>query len=344
MRFKRLALVAGIAGLLTALSAGAVLAAPRSQEDPEVTTTEAAVEQHGYLGVALAPVTDSVREALEIPEDVDGLVVRQADPEGPAAVAGIERGDVLTAINGLPSTDIESVRAALEGLLPGDVVTLTIYSDGALVDVDVTLGEAPDRAGRQPHRAPHWLTQAQQPMGAYPNLLDGELRLVNDEGDVVTFNVTPGEVVTTGEDTLTIQKKDESEATFTLNEESIVLQKGERVELDALEDGSRVVVLEQDGEVKAVIAGPFRNHRQGPQVSGRRVDASSLPPEVREHLRGIEGELQERFENQTNGLPGMQHRIEGLERHMRGLHERLENLEQSGDTDPVGSTTGDQEA
>ena len=346
MRFRRWALVAGMAGLLTALSAGAVLAAPRSQEDPEVTTTEAAVEQHGYLGIALAPVTDSVREALEIPEDVDGLVVRQVNPEGPAAGAGIERGDVLTAINGLPSTDIKSVRAALEGLQPGEAVTLTLYSDGALADVAVTLGEAPDRPGNKPHRpqAPRWLIQAQRLIGAYPNLLDGELRLVNDEGDVVTFNVTPGEVVTTGEDTLTIQKKDESEATFTLNEESVVLQNGERVELDALEEGSRVVVLEQDGEVKAVIASPFRNHRQGPRVNVRRFDASSLPPEVREHLRGIEGELRERFENQANGLPVMRHRIDGLERHMRGLHERLENLEQSGDTDPVGFTTSDQQA
>ena len=345
MRFRRWALVAGIAGLLTALSAGAVLAAPRGQEDPEATTAEAAVEQHGYLGIALSPLSDSAREQLEIPEDVDGLVVRQAVPEGPAAEAGVERGDVLTAIDGQPSTDIESVRAALEGLQPGDVVTLTLYSDGAVVDVAVTVGEAPERAHRQGRqRTPQWLSHVQQLMGAYPNLLDGELRLVNGEGEVVTFNVTPGQVVTAEADTLTIEKKDESEATFTLTEDSIVLKKGERVELDALEGGARVVVLEQDGEVKAVIAGQIRNHGRGPQVNPRRFDASSLPPEVRERLEGLEGELRERFENQNNGLPGLRHRIEGLERHMRGLHERLGQLEQSGDADPAGSTTSDQQA
>jgi hypothetical protein len=347
MRVKGLALVAGIAGLLAALSVGAVLAAPRSQVGPEVANTKVAVEQHGYLGITLAPLIDSVREALEIPEDVSGLVVRRVNPEGPAAVAGIERGSILTVINNLSLTSTQPVRAALKGLVPGDIVTLTLYSDGALVDVAVTLGEASDRAGHQQHRpqVPHWLTQTQQLRNAYPNLLSGELRMVNDEGDVVTFNVTPGQVITAGNDTLTIQKRDESEATFTLNEESIVPQKGERVELDALETGSRVVVLEQDGEVTAVIAGPFGNHRQGKQVNGRHFDASPpLPPEVQGHLRRIEGTLQKRFTNQASRLPGMQRHIEGLEHPMRGLRERLGRLEQRGDTGPVGSATNDQQA
>ena len=273
MRFRRWTLIVAIAGLLAALSTGAVLAAPSSQEDPEAETAEAAAQQHGYLGLALMPVNDSVRERLEIPEDVDGLVVRHVDPEGPAADADVAQGDVVTALNGQPTPDIESARAAFVDLQPGDVVTLTVYRNGASHDVAVTLGEAPDRPHNKPHRrhAPRWISQVQQLMGAYPNLLDGELRLVNGEGEVVTFNVTPGQVVTTAESTLTVEKKDESEATFTLTEDSIVIKKGERVERDALEEGSRVVVVEQDGAVKAVIAGPFRHHRQGPRVNIRRL-------------------------------------------------------------------------
>jgi hypothetical protein len=295
--------------------------------------------------MALSPITDSVRARMEIPEDIDGLVVRQAAPDGPAAEAGVERGNVLTAINGQLTTNIESTRAALANLQSGDVVTLAMYSDGALVDVAVTLGEARERAhqqGRQ--RTPQWLSHVQQLMGAYPNLLDGELRVVNGEGEAVMFNVTPGQVGTVGEDTLTLERKDASEASFTLTEDSSVLKNGKHVELDTLKEGARVVVLEQDGEVKAVIAGQIRNRQRGPQVNAKRIDASFLPPEVRERLEGLEGEIKERFENQANGLPGRKHRVEGLERHMRGLHERLGQLEQSGGADPASSTTGDQQA
>ncbi len=47
------------------------------------------------LGMSLAPLTDDLRERLDIEQDVTGAVVLKVDPNGSAAEQGIRRGDIL---------------------------------------------------------------------------------------------------------------------------------------------------------------------------------------------------------------------------------------------------------
>lgn len=47
------------------------------------------------LGMTLAPLTDDLRDRLDIDNDVDGAVVVRVDPNGSAAESGIRRGDIL---------------------------------------------------------------------------------------------------------------------------------------------------------------------------------------------------------------------------------------------------------
>jgi len=60
-------------------------------------------------------------------------------PGGPADQAGIQPGDVITAIDGVPVTDAEQLIVAIRTHAPGDTVTLTIKRDGQETDVSVTL-------------------------------------------------------------------------------------------------------------------------------------------------------------------------------------------------------------
>ena len=77
-------------------------------------------------------------EALgyEVPYDGDGAQVVEVVADGPAAAAGLEVGDTIVAIDGAPVRVAEDVGAAVDGLVPGDVVTVTVEpypEDGATV-------------------------------------------------------------------------------------------------------------------------------------------------------------------------------------------------------------------
>ena len=71
-----------------------------------VSKKEAAAQ--GKLGLALRPLQPD--EQQEAGTD-SGLVVQQAS--GPAAQAGVQAGDVLLSINGIPVKNIEQVRATV---------------------------------------------------------------------------------------------------------------------------------------------------------------------------------------------------------------------------------------
>ena len=60
-------------------------------------------------------------------------------PGGPADQAGIQPGDVITAVDGVPVDDAEQLIVAIRTHSPGDTVTLTIQRDGQTSDVKVTL-------------------------------------------------------------------------------------------------------------------------------------------------------------------------------------------------------------
>ena len=55
----------------------------------------------GWLGVVVSPMTAAFAESLGMAEPY-GAIFDRPEPGSPAATAGIEQGDLLTAINGLP--------------------------------------------------------------------------------------------------------------------------------------------------------------------------------------------------------------------------------------------------
>jgi serine protease Do len=66
------------------------------------------------LGVALAPprLARRLRHAVGLPER-DGLLVHAVEPEGPAARAGLRRGDLIVSVGGRPVASAEQLAALL---------------------------------------------------------------------------------------------------------------------------------------------------------------------------------------------------------------------------------------
>jgi serine protease Do len=68
------------------------------------------------LGIAIAPpyVARRLRRSVGLPE-VDGLLVRGVEGGSPADAAGIERGDLVVAVDGNPVKRMDDIHAALDG-------------------------------------------------------------------------------------------------------------------------------------------------------------------------------------------------------------------------------------
>jgi serine protease Do len=87
----------------------------------------------GRLGLALRPLQPDERAAAGVS---GGLLVNDAN--GPAAIAGIQPGDVLLAVDGKPVANVEQVRQAVSG--DRKAAALLIQRDGDRLFVPVPLG------------------------------------------------------------------------------------------------------------------------------------------------------------------------------------------------------------
>jgi Do/DeqQ family serine protease len=65
------------------------------------------------LGVSVAPLTPELASRYKLPRDTHGVVVQDVDPDGRAADAGIQAGDVIEEVNRQPVQSVEDLRAAL---------------------------------------------------------------------------------------------------------------------------------------------------------------------------------------------------------------------------------------
>lgn len=98
--------------------------------------------EHPYLGVSLAPLTDSLRRSLHTRVD-RGAVVLEVGPGSPASEAGIQHGDIITRFADQDIAAVENVLGALRGVRPGQAVPITVQRGDRPVQLSVTVGEQP---------------------------------------------------------------------------------------------------------------------------------------------------------------------------------------------------------
>jgi Do/DeqQ family serine protease len=92
----------------------------------------------GELGVSIQDLTPALAQAMGV-QATGGAVVAQVIPRSAAAAAGIQAGDVLTALNGKPLADSTQLRNTIGQTAPGTQIHLTLLRDGKERTVSVTL-------------------------------------------------------------------------------------------------------------------------------------------------------------------------------------------------------------
>ena len=94
------------------------------------------------LGVAITPghVARRMRRAVGLP-DAEGLLIRDVDEAGPAARAGLARGDLIVAAAGQPVRSIDDLFGALRAAAPGGTIEMTVLRGTDERRIQVALGQ-----------------------------------------------------------------------------------------------------------------------------------------------------------------------------------------------------------
>jgi serine protease Do len=97
----------------------------------------------GWIGVQIQPVTQDIADSLGL-KKAHGALVAEPQADGPAKKAGIEAGDVITAVNGDEVKDARDLAKKIGALPPKSTVKLSVLHSGAEKTVSLTLGELPN--------------------------------------------------------------------------------------------------------------------------------------------------------------------------------------------------------
>ena len=98
----------------------------------------------GFLGVSIQEVTPDLAKAFNLPS-AEGALVGDVSPDSPGAKAGLQKGDVITALNGQKIADYHDLRLRISQTAPNTSVKLDVYRNGQKQQMTATLGEFPEK-------------------------------------------------------------------------------------------------------------------------------------------------------------------------------------------------------
>jgi serine protease Do len=117
----------------------------------------------GWLGVQIQPVTAGIADSLGL-KSAQGAMVDEPQKDSPAAKAGIESGDVITAVNGNAVKDARELARTIGMMAPDSAIKLDIIRNGQAKTISLTLAQMPtdqrqanadDGSAGRPSGVPH---------------------------------------------------------------------------------------------------------------------------------------------------------------------------------------------
>lgn len=98
---------------------------------------------HPYIGIQYVAITSTLQRQYGLSRS-SGLLITAVGRGTPAAQAGLRRGDIIVAIDGMPIKDEGELIVLLRQHKVGDILTVTIDRDGVEKTVRVVLANRPD--------------------------------------------------------------------------------------------------------------------------------------------------------------------------------------------------------
>ena len=132
-RLKALLIAAG----LGAAPASAVVHPHPGSNETSVEKFEMSTSK-GRLGVFVMSLTPELRKHFRVAED-RGVMVARVEPLSPAALAGVQAGDIITEVKGHTISDATDVLTAISDVPKGTTVSFKIVRDGKTIDLSAKL-------------------------------------------------------------------------------------------------------------------------------------------------------------------------------------------------------------
>ena len=104
--------------------------------------TNGYVTDRAYLGATVGTLNASMAQQYRF-DITQGAFIYSVEEGGPADQAGLQLGDVITAVDGTEVTSLDSFTALKKGYRTGDTCELTVYRQGETLTLTLTWGETP---------------------------------------------------------------------------------------------------------------------------------------------------------------------------------------------------------
>ncbi len=159
--------------------------------------------RRGWLGVRIQSVTPEIAEGLGL-KNSDGALAASVTPDGPAAEAGLENGDVIVLFDGEPINDMRALPRVVADTEVGKAVDVVVVRRGEEMTFSVELGELEIFEDQLAGAATNGAQQDEPTKGKAPTDVLGmvvqevtpqlaeEFDLPSDSTGLVVTNVAPG--------------------------------------------------------------------------------------------------------------------------------------------------------
>jgi len=97
-----------------------------------------------WLGIEFQNLTPRLRDAMEFPSNLRGVLVNRVRKKSPARRAGVKRGDVVVRVDDRPVQTARGFFEMLETTINGQELRLEIWRDGRTRKIAVRAEEIPD--------------------------------------------------------------------------------------------------------------------------------------------------------------------------------------------------------
>ena len=98
-------------------------------------------KESGWLGVMLQPLSEEIKDAMDLDAAIEGVLVSDVVDDSPAEEYGIKDGDIIIAIDDVKTQTVKEAIAAVKDRSPGEKVTVAVIRDGKKARIEVELGE-----------------------------------------------------------------------------------------------------------------------------------------------------------------------------------------------------------
>ena len=99
-----------------------------------------------YIGISGSAVGSETAQRYNLPE---GIYVESVEKNSPAEKANLQKGDIITKIEGKAITSVNELNKHKNTYSIGDTITLTIYRDNKEQETQLTLEETPENFGQE---------------------------------------------------------------------------------------------------------------------------------------------------------------------------------------------------